>query len=180
MRERFAQTARRREAIALGAHTKRASAAERRVHTDQGITMRRIVCAVDFSEPSRAAMHVAARLARQKEAALVLVHVVEMPLWAHEPYVHLPTDVTEYMLATSKRMLDEWKVEAERAGTKDVVAKITNGVPWEQIVATAAGDPPAELIVIATAGRTGLKRALIGSVAERVVRHAPCSVLVVR
>jgi nucleotide-binding universal stress UspA family protein len=142
--------------------------------------MRRIVCAVDFSEPSREAMKLAARIAREYGAVLALVHVVEMPLWAHEPYVHMPTDVTEYMLATAKRTLDEWKIEAERAGAKEVVVKLADGVAWEQIVAAAASDPPAELVVVATAGRTGLKRALIGSVAERVVRHAPCSVLVVR
>ena len=142
--------------------------------------MRRIVCGVDFSEPSRSAMHVAARLARERDAALVLVHVAELPLWTHEPYFHMPNDVTEDILATAKRTLEEWKGEAEREGAREVVAKLANGVAWEQIVATAAADPDIELIVVATAGRTGLGRALIGSVAERVVRHAPCSVLVVR
>jgi len=55
-----------------------------------------------------------------------------------------------------------------------------SGAAWDQIVAVARKDPDIELIVIGTHGRTGVQRALIGSVAERVVRHAPCLVMVVR
>lgn len=53
------------------------------------------------------------------------------------------------------------------------------GVPWEAIVCVA-GDEGAEMIVMGTHGRTGLDRLLLGSVAERVVRRAPCPVLTVR
>jgi nucleotide-binding universal stress UspA family protein len=52
-------------------------------------------------------------------------------------------------------------------------------VPWDEIVGIAREDRAIDLIVLGTHGRTGIRRALIGSVAERVVRHAPCTVMVV-
>ena len=109
-----------------------------------------------------------------------LVHVEDQPLWINEPSIHLPGDVRQASLAASARELEAWRGDAEeRAGAK-VAARTTGGSPWEQIVAIANGDPMIELIVLGTHGRSGISRALIGSVAERVVRHAPCSVLVVR
>lgn len=140
----------------------------------------RILCAVDFSECSREALHVAAELARKEQAVLVLVHVDERPLWVHPPYTHLPFDVREEIRARMENMLEEWKAEASRRGAPEVVIKRPDGVPWERIVAAAREDPRIDLIIVGSHGRTGLKRALIGSVAERVVRHAPCSVAVVR
>ena len=54
------------------------------------------------------------------------------------------------------------------------------GFPWSVIVDAAVQDPAIDLVVIGTHGRTGIKRVFLGSVAEQVTRHAPCSVLVVR
>lgn len=140
----------------------------------------RILCAIDFSESAREAMHVAAELARQKRATLELIHVEDRPLWTNEPLVHLPGDVRQATLDAGRRELEAWHVEAERRTGSTVVARTASGAPWDQIVAHANGDPSIELIVIGTHGRSGISRALIGSVAERVVRHAPCNVMVVR
>jgi nucleotide-binding universal stress UspA family protein len=140
----------------------------------------RILCAIDFSDASRAALRTAAQLALQRAATLVLVHVTEAPLWAHEPYTHLPNEITLEMIAAERRTLDEWKHDAQQLGVPEVVAKHADGNPWEMIVSLANADPAVELVVVATHGRKGMSRALLGSVAERVVRHAPCSVLVVR
>lgn len=60
---------------------------------------------------------------------------------------------------------------------KKIAIKFLEGAPWDQIISTAREDPAIDLIVMGTHGRTGVKRALIGSVAERVVRHAPCAVM---
>jgi nucleotide-binding universal stress UspA family protein len=57
--------------------------------------------------------------------------------------------------------------------------QVRDGVPWEEVV-TAARESNTDLIILSTHGRTGLSHALLGSVAERVMRHAPCPVLVVR
>jgi nucleotide-binding universal stress UspA family protein len=65
-------------------------------------------------------------------------------------------------------------------GVREVQARSETGAAWDRIVAIADADPAIGLIVMGTRGRTGLPRALLGSVAEKVVRHAPCSVLVAR
>ncbi len=141
---------------------------------------RHILCAVDFSPGSREALELAADLARDHHAVLVLLHVEERALWTAEPYLHLPADVREEVQLRLRDMLEEWKVEAQRRGAPEVMTQHRAGVPWERIVGTAREDPRIEQIVVGSHGRTGLRRALIGSVAERVVRHAPCSVIVAR
>lgn len=141
----------------------------------------RVLCAVDFSESARNAMHVAAHLARDRDATLELVHVQERPLWTNEPPVHFPGDVRQSALEAGARDLEIWRREAEKCVQGlNVVTRTTGGSPWDQIVAIANADPTIEVIVVGTHGRSGVARALIGSVAERVARHAPCSVLVVR
>ena len=141
---------------------------------------KRILCAVDFSECSHHALHVATELARKSQAVLVLLHVEDRPLWLSEPYVHLPGDVRQEQMARAETQLASWKQEAQRRGAGEVIAKIVSGTPWDRIVALARADQRFDLIVLGTHGRTGVLHALLGSVAERVMRHAPCSVMVVR
>ena len=113
-------------------------------------------------------------------ATLELVHVEDRPLWTHEPFVHLPGDVRQATLDAGVRELEAWRRDAEQETGSRVTARTESGPPDEQIVAIAKADPAIDMIVMGTHGRSGISRALIGSVAERVVRHAPCSVLVVR
>ena len=140
---------------------------------------KRILCAIDFSAGSRDALHAAVDLAVRDEAVLVLVHIDERPLWMHEPYFHMPGDVREVLRADSEAQLETWRQEAQERGATAIVTRVGSGLAADQIVEIAREDPPADLIVVGSHGRTGLKRVLIGSVAGRVVRHAPCSVLVV-
>jgi len=140
----------------------------------------RILCAIDFSDAAREAMHVAADLAREKGATLELVHVEERPLWMAEPFVHLPGDVRQASIDASARELEAWRRDAEQRAGAAVAARAASGTPWDQIVAIASADATVEMIVMGTHGRGAISRAVLGSVAERVVRHAPCSVLVVR
>lgn len=142
--------------------------------------LRRILCAVDFSECSRAALETASALAIRWHATLVLVHVDELPLWVDEPYFHLPGDVRTNLAASTEARLAEWQEDARRIGAKQVETRLETGVPWERIVAAAREDRAIDLVVVGTHGRTGLRRAMIGSVAERVARYAPCDVLIVR
>lgn len=139
-----------------------------------------ILCAVDFSDGSRQALHVAAELARKTQAVLVLVHVEDRPLWTKEPYLHLPGDVRQEILAGHETQLAQSAQDARQRGAREVTTKLLDGVPWERIVNAATEDPRIHTIVVGSHGRTGIKRVLLGSVAERVVRHAPCSVVVVR
>jgi len=144
------------------------------------MVLKKILCPVDFSDSSREAMHVAVELARKSQAALVLVHVWETPMWSTGYEKQLPSEAMAELLAGEETTLTAWKLEASKLGVGEVAIKFLEGAPWDQIVSTAREDPAIDLIVMGTHGRTGVKRALIGSVAERVVRHAPCAVLVVR
>jgi nucleotide-binding universal stress UspA family protein len=83
-------------------------------------------------------------------------------------------------LAHAKAQLQGWKHDAIQQGVRDVDTMLTEGSAWDRLCAIARDDRSIELVVVGTHGRTGVSRALIGSVAERVVRHAPCSVMVVR
>ncbi len=141
---------------------------------------KRILCAVDFSDDAREAMHVAAELARQSQAVLVLVHVWQPPLWLTTAEYQLPGHVVQETVDLAERTLEAWKADARALGASEVIAKFLTGAPWDIIVSTAREDDRFDLIVMGTHGRTGLRRALIGSVAEKVVRHAPCAVLVCR
>jgi len=140
---------------------------------------RKILCAVDFSDASRAALREAAELSAKFGAELTLVHVAQgLTLMGLSEQVaderFLPS-----RQALERQLLTEWKDEAWRRSERPVHTLWREGAPWDQIVAQAR-EGNYDLIVLGSHGRTGLKHALVGSVAERVVRHAPCPVFVVR
>lgn len=142
---------------------------------DSALRWQRILVTTDFSPASLAAVRCARALAAERGADLLLLNVIE------------PFHV-DWKMDTSGRQRDD-RAEADRAlaalaaaelpGLANVRTDLRPGVPAEAIVEYARLTR-ADLLVIATRGRTGLSRALLGSVAESVVRHAPCPVLVVR
>jgi universal stress protein A len=140
---------------------------------------KKILCAVDFSDPSREALRAAAELARTSQATLILIHVWQAPLWMTDYGIQLPSDALLEARGAEESKLASWKAEAHELGAGDVTTRLVRGVPWDEIVSAARDDQAIDLIVVGTHGRTGVRRALIGSVAERVVRHAPCTVMVV-
>lgn len=133
-----------------------------------------IVFPTDFSTASDAALVHAAALARQSGARLLIVHVEEPPLayGGGELYYGLPEPSSERIL----KMLEDVR-PADPA--VPFTHRLTMGDPAAEIV-RVAGDEHAEMIVLGTHGRTGITRLLMGSVAESIVRHAPCPVLVYR
>jgi universal stress protein A len=135
-----------------------------------------ILCPVDFSDESRLALLAAAELARDSQATLRIIHVDERPLWIRKPYVSSPGEAHRETAAK----LAEWTALARQHGAENVTSSMLEGVPWERIVAVAREDPAVRWIVLGAHGRTGIHRVLLGSVAERVVRHAPCSVVIAR
>ena len=144
------------------------------------IRLQRILVPVDFSDTARKALQYALPFAAAFGAELLLVHVMQ-PYTLPPETGYLPPElaVSEQELVDSARgRLD--KLRSAEIGTRArSQTQVRVGVPWYEIV-SAAGDTNADLIIVSTHGRTGLKHALMGSVAERVVRHAPCPVLVVR
>jgi nucleotide-binding universal stress UspA family protein len=140
----------------------------------------RIVVPTDFSACSQEAWALARRLAGAFGSELLPVHVVvESPLWGEGPF---NMDRVREVYATARTWgraeLDKWAAQGRAAGLK-VRPVLRTGVPHKEIVALAT-DELADLLVIGTHGRGGVSRALLGSVADRVVRLAPCPVLTVR
>jgi nucleotide-binding universal stress UspA family protein len=138
-----------------------------------------IGCPVDFSEPSREAMHLAAELASSSGARLMLIYVRPLPPLA---FAEAPSYSAEEMLqqvdALADRSLAEWRAEALTRGAPVVQTRSLTGAPHAEIVRFAR-ENDLDLLVMGTHGRTALMRAVLGSVAEKVVRRAPCPVLTV-
>jgi universal stress protein A len=145
------------------------------------IEIKSILAPTDFSEHSEKALRYACQLAERLGSELRLLHVLSEILPAGPDPLMMPVMPTEYYTEsedkarqTLDRLLDPtWGRPAR------VVTEVRWGSPVETIVAYAL-DNKVDLIVIATHGRTGLSHVLLGSVAERIVREAPCPVLTIR
>jgi universal stress protein A len=143
-------------------------------------TKKRIVVPVDFSDCSRAALDRAIEIGRALDAEITLVHVVDVSglfLGGVESYIDAS--------AIARRICDDAQKElknlAVAADPDEKIVKrveVYEGRPVQAII-DCARDEKADLIVIGTHGRTGIPRLFLGSVAERVVRLAPCDVLAV-
>jgi universal stress protein A len=139
---------------------------------------KRILVPTDFSKPSLKAVRYAVRFAEQSGATIYLVYVIEQPAFIHDlesfpvamPEVELARRAKEKLLSVATSEIEE---------LVPVKTQVRIGKPFREIVALAR-QTDTDLIVIATRGRTGVNRMLLGSTAELVVRHAPCPVLVVR
>jgi len=143
------------------------------------MSFRKILCPTDFSPGSQQALRVAVRIAKDANAELVLAHAWYIPPSAFAGEYTFPAHVIQEMIDDSQRGLDAAVRDATAAGAKHVTGKLVTGVPWAEIVGLLE-EHAFDLCVIGTHGRSGLARILLGSVAEKVVRHSPCSVLAVR
>jgi len=138
----------------------------------------KILCAVDFSESSRVALEHAADLARRFGAELTLLHVLEAPR-GPEVQIVSPPELAQAEAAEIRRKLDLWRAEAEKLSDRPVKAVLEVGPPATEIVRVAKAEK-CDLVVTGTHARKGIRHLLLGSVAERVAREAPCPVLVAR
>ncbi len=139
-----------------------------------------IVVATDFSDAAAAGEAQALRVACRFDAELLVLHVaIESPLYGEGPLGM--ADVRTVYEAARKWATGqlESRVAAARAAGGRARSALRIGVPHEEIVRVAT-EEKAEMVVVRTHGRSGLDRLLLGSVAERVVRLAPCPVLTVR
>jgi nucleotide-binding universal stress UspA family protein len=138
------------------------------------LPIRKILHPTDFSESARPAFELACALARDYSAALVVAHVVP------STHVFAPDGI-----AVAFPPEEPYEVRARLArvrpaeGGIDVEHRLLEGDPAEMILKLAL-DADADVIVMGTHGATGLTRLLVGSVAESVLRKAPCPVLTVR
>jgi len=139
----------------------------------------RILAPIDFSDCSLKALDYAAGFARSFQAWITLIHVVQVPYGTGEAVIVDLDRIRQRMREDSERQLAALvtKLTRDQEISMDIIVR--EGNPYAEIVRVAQ-EQRIDLIIIATHGHTGIKHVLLGSVAERVVRHASCPVLVVR
>jgi nucleotide-binding universal stress UspA family protein len=140
--------------------------------------IKKILIATDGSEYTKEAVKKGLSLAKMLNAEVIGLYVVDV-----SPIVPMSLDETAFPMVDFLRnegdeVLEKLKKQAEDMGVKIKTIK-KEGIPADEIVETAK-EEDVDLIVIGTLGRSALEKLLLGSVAEKVIRHAPCPVFVVR
>lgn len=133
-----------------------------------------VLVPIDFSTYTEHTLNYATQFAKQLQANVTLLHVVDLPTMVHQgldPYLIK-------LKATAKQLLDRCAQRLHEAGLATTPV-LSYGVPFQEIIDFANAEK-VDLIIIGTHGRTGLRHVLLGSVTERVVRLAACPVLVTR
>ena len=148
------------------------------------ITIKTILLPTDGSECSSKAMAYALSFAKQYGGRVVALHVIDRR-WEEQTrvaFAEVGQDLTQKIRSgyaeEARRILQEVADAGARAGVS-VEPRTVTGIPFDDIVRIGA-ELPADLIIMGTHGRTGVSHLLLGSVAEKVVRRAPCPVLTVR
>ena len=158
-----------------------------RAHARARLPFQRVLCAVDFSEWSAAAVELASSLARESRAEFELMHVVEWP-WDEPPapaFSELPAEQASallefrrYLVRGATRRLESLVSDDVRDGCS-VTVQVAHGKPYVQLLREAA-ETAADLLVLGVHGRNPIDRALFGSTTDQAVRRATCAVLTVR
>ena len=150
--------------------------------------IRKILCATDLTAASEIAVQTALDLARELDASVTILHVVEPAYHTRAMFAPFTAADQEFLSGITRReqeaairLMTEQVATLNRPGRENVpvVTTARRGVPSD-VIATTAREVGADLLVVGTHARTGLTHALLGSVAEQLVRSAPCEVLVAR
>ncbi len=145
------------------------------------INLKSVLVATDFGEASDAALAYGRALARNFSATLHVLHVVDdlFTRVAGEGYVSVLPELQRDLENSARARLDDLLVDNDATPLPVVKAVVVSNAPAAATVQYAA-DEHVDLVVVGTHGRAGVAHLLMGSVAERIVRTAPCPVLVVR
>jgi nucleotide-binding universal stress UspA family protein len=145
------------------------------------LPIRKILCPIDFSDPSFEVLETACEIARHFSSELIALHVIApIPTLATghiSPSAMDAQKLLQKLEESSKKLLEENVAQRVPKGIS-VRCLVISGHPAEQIVDTAEHEN-ADLIMIATRGQTGLKRRVSGSVTDKVVRLSECPVLII-
>jgi nucleotide-binding universal stress UspA family protein len=145
------------------------------------IKLKRLLLPTDFSESATHAFTYAASFAREYEAELYVLHVIEvLPMgYAGELFPTAMTEVVDQISGYVRTEMAKLAAEARSRGSQTVIERIARGKPSSEIVRVAREDE-IDMIVLGTHGHGVLNRALFGSTTDRIMRKAPCPVLVCR
>ena len=136
-----------------------------------------ILCGTDFTERSNHALDYALRFAQLADGVLIVAHFVDVPSGDVYTQGHWPRSFEEAKQA-SRQQLQEL-CDKRLGGYPKIELVVEVGVPAEHLLALAA-ERDIDVLVTASHGRSELRDLLLGSVAEKLIRHAPCPVFVVR
>jgi len=140
----------------------------------------KILIAIDFSENSDYAFEYALTLARQFQAEMTIMHVINEPVDLRGFYVpHISFEQLEKEIEEGAEKMMEKFCQTKMVDFSNYKTAIVTGIPYEEIIRKAE-ETSTSLIVLGTHGRTGLDHLIFGSTAERVVRSATCPVLTIR
>jgi nucleotide-binding universal stress UspA family protein len=140
--------------------------------------MSMLLVPTDFGDSSKLAFDRAVALAQRLSAEVVLLNVWDLPVVAPEGALVVTPEWAERIVEATQKALGVEAARHAKSGVK-ITTMSRQGDAWRTILDVAAELHP-EMILMGTHGRRGLPRALLGSVAEKVVRTAECSVLTVR
>jgi universal stress protein A len=144
--------------------------------------MKKILVPTDFSKFSDSALKRAVEMAKQSKAKIYLFHVIPIVQQCTVDYCldnATIEDLEQKTLQSSQDMMQKQIHRVVKSSDVDIVSDVRKGMPYQEILKEQE-DKKMDLIVIATHGRTGLIGHLLGSVAEKVARHAKCPVFLVR
>jgi universal stress protein A len=144
--------------------------------------MKKILVPTDFSKFSDSALKQAVEMAKQSKAKIYLLHVIPIVQQCAVDYCldnATVEDIEQKSVQSSQDMMQKQIHRVVKSSDVDLVSDVQKGTPYREILKEQE-DKKIDLIVIATHGRTGLIDHLLGSVAEKVARHAKCPVFLVR
>jgi nucleotide-binding universal stress UspA family protein len=140
--------------------------------------LRRVLVPVDFTETSDRALEYALELARKFEAKITVMHAYQIPVYGFPDATYITAAEVATQISNAAQARLDAILEAHKTSGVETTAILRDGVAWEEIN-RIAGEVKADLIIIGTHGRRGLARALLGSVAENVIRTSTVPVLVI-
>jgi len=140
-------------------------------------TLKRYLVPIDFSRGSSKAFDYAMKLAREKPAKLIALHVV--PAQTVYPAMAGQFDLYDLMEREARENFRKL-LKRKRLQSKDCELALARGTDFAAVIARLAKRLRASMVIMGSHGRTGLRRLLLGSVAERTLRYAACPVLVVK
>lgn len=141
------------------------------------LSISKIMVATDFSDQAQLAAKYAARLAQRMKSQLELLHIVPSELYLTDPYV-LPAELEQAERTRGMTALGEFTKKTPELRRVQHKSTVISGSAAESII-QAARDHAIDLLVLGSHGRSGMKKLVLGSVAEKVVRNLHCPVLVV-
>lgn len=143
------------------------------------IVLKQILAPIDFSDNSKKALQYALPFAKQFNATITVLYVVEPAVFPSDfgfGQMSFP-DVEKEMYEKAERELK--KIVAELNSTVKIIPVVLSGIPFVEVT-NYADENDFGLIILATHGRTGVEHILFGSTAEKIIRKSPCPILVVR